>query len=155
MKYLYLSVLVMTSIYIPASNAGTENHQNDEKKIPTKQLPRWYTPQQVSNGKQIYNTHCIECHQPDARGNAKWNYKNDEGYYPAPPLNGTAHTWHHSISSLKRTIRVGGKPVGGTMPGFNATLSDQQIDDVISYFQSLWRDEIYSAWVRRNHTTAR
>ena len=46
-------------------------------------------------------------------------------------------------------MRNGGAPVGGWMPAFGATLSDEEIDAVLAYVQSLWSDEIYRAWLGR------
>ncbi len=35
------------------------------------------------------------------------------------------------------------------MPGFAQTLSDQDVIDVIAWFQDKWSDEIYAAWFAR------
>lgn len=35
------------------------------------------------------------------------------------------------------------------MPGFKDKLKDEEKLAVISYFQSLWTDEIYNAWLTR------
>ncbi|MGB0712589.1 MAG: thioredoxin fold domain-containing protein, partial [Gammaproteobacteria bacterium] len=72
------------------------------------------------------------------------------GKYPPPPLNGTAHAWHHSLDVLRRQIRLGGVPLGGAMPPFQDTLSAAQIDAAIAYFQSKWTDEVYGIWTQRN-----
>jgi mono/diheme cytochrome c family protein len=37
----------------------------------------------------------------------------------------------------------------GTMPGFAQTLSDQDVIDVIAWFQDKWSDEIYANWLIR------
>ncbi len=39
-----------------------------------------------------------------------------EWQLPASALNGTAHAWHHSIPQLARSIKEGGKKLGGVMP---------------------------------------
>lgn len=68
------------------------------------------------------------------------------GRFPPPPLNGTAHTWHHSMELLRRTIREGGIALGGRMPAFKNTLSSQEIDGVIAWFQAYWPDDKYANW---------
>jgi mono/diheme cytochrome c family protein len=72
-----------------------------------------------------------------------------DGSFPPPPLNGTAHTWHHPISLLLHTINNGGKALGGQIPAFGGKLSDAEKTAVIAYFQNRWPDEIYDAWIRR------
>ena len=34
------------------------------------------------------------------------------------------------------------------MPAFDEVLTDEQVDQAIAYFQSLWSDEIYSVWLK-------
>lgn len=111
---------------------------------------RWYTQEQVVNGTAIFETNCTECHGEGAQGTvADWRQKLTDGSYPPPPLNGSAHAWHHPLKALKRTIRNGGIPLGGKMPPFKDKLTDEEIDSVIAYFQSKWNNKIYSAWEER------
>jgi len=109
-------------------------------------IARWYTGQQVEQGKTLYLAHCIACHNQQATGTTEWRRTGADGNYPPPPLNGTAHAWHHALSVLERSIAQGGVPNGGVMPGFAATLSQQEIRATIAYFQSFWPDEIYARW---------
>jgi mono/diheme cytochrome c family protein len=113
---------------------------------------KWYTQSQLDLGKKIYSENCIGCHNKDAQGTFDWKQTGPDGSYPPPPLNGTAHAWHHSISVLKRTIAQGGIPLGGKMPGFGAKLNDDEQLAVISYFQSFWSNEIYQGWLQRGGT---
>ena len=110
---------------------------------------RWYTQIQVDQGRQLFLANCAECHGAAAQGTADWQTVQADGTYPPPPLNGTAHTWHHKLKGLKTTLKTGGAPYGGTMPGFADKLTDAQQDAVISYFQSRWNDKIYQAWIDR------
>ncbi|MEH6579158.1 MAG: cytochrome c [Amphritea sp.] len=110
---------------------------------------RWYTQTQVDQGKQLFLANCAQCHGAAAQGTADWQTVQADGNYPPPPLNGTAHTWHHKLKGLKTTLKTGGAPYGGTMPGFADKLSDDQQDAVISFFQSKWNDKIYQAWIGR------
>ncbi|MEW8432079.1 MAG: cytochrome c, partial [Candidatus Thiodiazotropha sp.] len=111
---------------------------------------RWYASQQVARGGKLYQQFCAECHKPDASGTTNWQQLDAKGNYPPPPLNGTAHTWHHPLSALRRTVIFGGVRLGGTMPGFGDKLQPQQIDDILAWVQSNWSDEIYAVWYQRD-----
>ncbi len=111
---------------------------------------RWYSSKQVASGELLFNQNCASCHGQNAEGTADWKKTDANGNYPPPPLNGSAHTWHHSRELLKSTIQDGGIKLGGVMPGFSDQLSDQEIDSVIAYFQSKWPDDIYLKWSERN-----
>lgn len=124
---------------------GGCGQSSDEPKV----SGRWYTQSQVSLGKKIYSENCVACHKEDAQGTTSWKEKTADGNYPPPPLNGTAHAWHHPLKLLKRVIAEGGVPLGGKMPGFANKLSEQEALAVISYFQNFWSDEIYQLWLSR------
>lgn len=110
---------------------------------------RWYTVSQVELGKKVYTENCIACHNENARGTTEWRQPLPDGSYPPPPLNGTAHAWHHPISVLKKVINEGGVPMGGKMPAFGGKLNDDEKLAVIAYFQNFWPDEIYQGWMKR------
>ncbi|HEC16393.1 MAG TPA: cytochrome c [Sedimenticola sp.] len=117
-------------------------------------MKRWYTPEQVAQGKALFARHCSECHGKNAASTPEWRKPGPDGHFPPPPLNGTAHTWHHPLPLLRRTIREGGIRLGGKMPGFQEKLSAAQIDAVIAWFQSLWPDNIYALWSGMRSPTA-
>ncbi len=118
---------------------------NNEPKIDG----RWYTQLQVDRGRVVFEKNCEECHGENARGTFNWTRKLPDGSYPPPPLNGSAHTWHHSLKLLKRTINNGGIPLGGTMPAFENKLTENEKNEVIAFFQSQWSKKIYDAWLKR------
>ena len=94
-------------------------------------------------GEKIYNKNCLSCHGPKGQGLAKdWKVKDENGNYPAPPLNGTAHTWHHSPEQLLYTINKGGVEMGGQMPAFEKRLTEEEKKALIEYMYSLWPKEI-------------
>ncbi|RMG34927.1 MAG: hypothetical protein D6720_08245 [Gammaproteobacteria bacterium] len=112
---------------------------------------RWYSQAQVDKGRKLFAENCAGCHGDQAQGLvADWKKPLANGSYPPPPLNGTAHAWHHPMAVLKRQIRVGGKPVGGVMPAFGDKLGDADMDAIIAYIQSKWPDNIYAAWSERS-----
>lgn len=103
---------------------------------------RWYTGDQLKLGKQVFADNCAACHG----NNAESIPNGTDSSYSAPPLNGSAHAWHHSMSILIRTINEGGKELGGKMPGFKDKLSDAEKNAAIAYFQSYWDDRLYGIW---------
>jgi len=109
----------------------------------------WYSKQQVSQGKQLFRQNCAACHGQNAESTPEWKKTDANGNYPSPPLNGTAHAWHHDLDLLRRTIREGGAKLGGQMPAFEGVLSAEEIDSVIAFFQSKWPDDIYQRWAGR------
>jgi mono/diheme cytochrome c family protein len=138
---MYKSVLVLClSLLIAGCDQG-----NSEPKV----NGRWYTQSQIDLGKKVYVENCISCHGENAQGTANWRDTLADGSYPPPPLNGTAHAWHHPIVILKKVIEEGGVPLGGKMPGFGDKLNEDEKLAVISYIQSYWPDEIYKAWISR------
>jgi mono/diheme cytochrome c family protein len=110
---------------------------------------RWYTADGVSRGDPIFARLCADCHGKKGQGSFTWRQRGADGKFPPPPLNGTAHAWHHPIRALGSQIKFGAPGGSGTMPGFAQTLSDQDVIDVIAWFQDKWSDEIYAAWLVR------
>lgn len=111
---------------------------------------RWYKPEHVSNGAKLYQQNCQACHGPEGVGTPNWRDKRADGSLPPPPLNGTAHTWHHPASSLLQTMRNGGVPLGGVMPGFGERLDNNQMASILAYINSLWPEEVYQQWLQIN-----
>ncbi len=108
---------------------------------------RWYSPAQVDQGRTLFAEHCGQCHGPHAEGAANWIKPDSQGLYPPPPLNGSAHAWHHPYPQLVKTIQHGTQ---GNMPGWAAVLSDTEISATIAYFQSFWPDRGYQLWLQRH-----
>ena len=111
---------------------------------------RWYTPDQVNQGTKLYRDNCASCHGVNAEATTNWKEKDSDGNFPPPPLNGTGHAWHHPIKILGAQIKFGAPGGQGSMPGFVDKLSDEQIVDVIAWFQDTWSDKVYAAWSEMN-----
>ena len=110
---------------------------------------RWYTQQQFELGKQVFTANCAQCHGGKGQGLVEdWKTPNPTGQFSAPPLNGSAHTWHHSTEVLMETINKGGIPLGGSMPSFQEVLSEEEKLAVIAFVQNLWNDETYGKWLK-------
>jgi len=113
------------------------------------QVTRDFDPAQIARGQIIFQKNCAGCHGQNAEGTTNWRKPLENGRYPPPPLNGTAHAWHHSTEELKQFILNGGPPGEGRMPGWANILTDQEIDDVLVWIKSLWPDEVYEGWYTR------
>lgn len=111
-------------------------------KVPQRQ----YDASQLSLGKRVYQTNCASCHGSQAQGDANWRKKGADGHYPAPPLNGSGHAWHHSTTVLRDVISNGSAPGKGKMPAWKNKLNEQEINAVIVWFQSSWPQPLYEAW---------
>ena len=108
---------------------------------------RWYSKEQVELGANVFKANCASCHGSNAEATPEWTKPDANGFYPPPPLNGTAHAWHHPFPMLKRTIEEGSQ---GRMPGWKGRLSEEEIESVIAWFQSLWPDRGYQLWLQRH-----
>jgi mono/diheme cytochrome c family protein len=112
---------------------------------------RWYTRVQVERGAPLFRQNCAVCHGNEAQGLSEdWKQPLPDGNYPPPPLNGSAHAWHHPLRVLQRTIQHGGAPVGGQMPAFGQKLTEEEQLAIIAWFQEKWSDEIYALWYERS-----
>ncbi len=101
-------------------------------------------------GKTTFEKNCISCHGASAQGLSKdWKQKLPNGNFPAPPLNGTAHAWHHSPKVLLTTINNGGAVLGGWMPGFKDKLSEDEKQGLLDYIYSLWPAELQQKYDKR------
>ena len=106
-------------------------------------------PLRLADGQATFQKHCAVCHGEAAQGLVEDWRKPVNGKYPPPPLNGTAHTWHHPFSQLKRLVKNGTADLGGSMPAWGDQLSDRKIENTLHYIIQLWPDEIYEAWKKR------
>ncbi len=135
--------LVAAFLTALAAISACESDQKSEAAI----AGRWYTASQVSNGETLFDSHCAACHGQRASGLADdWRKTDSAGNYPPPPLNGTAHAWHHPLVMLEKTLAEGGAEYGGLMPGFSGSLTRAERLATIAYFQSLWSAETYAKW---------
>ncbi|MEX0740483.1 MAG: c-type cytochrome [Pseudohongiella sp.] len=114
---------------------------------------RWYTEAQVERGRKTFGQYCAACHGANAEATPNWRTLDANGNYPPPPLNGSAHAWHHPLAVLSMVIEEGGEPMGGVMPAWGDTLGDADIVEVIASFQSYWPEEIYDLWLERERAS--
>ncbi len=103
---------------------------------------------QVGRGEIVYRTHCAVCHGANLEGQPNWQVRKPDGRLPAPPHDASGHTWHHPDEHLFALTKQGVAPplapqgYESDMPGFAASLSDDEIWDVLAYIKSRWPPEI-------------
>ena len=146
-----LTLIVMAFIILGCGSSENTNIQERASTIDTSakqhKTGRWYTIAQKEKGLKVFANNCAVCHGDRAQETVDWKTPTAAGHYPPPPLNGTAHAWHHPLSVLQMVIRKGGKPLGGVMPAWEGVLSEEEINAAIAAFQSYWPDEVYQRWL--------
>jgi len=105
----------------------------------------------VARGALVFQDNCAQCHGPEAQGHPDWQHAKQQGYAAAPPLDGTGPATKMKkaaiVAVIKNGVKYGGQPV---MPGWKGRMSDQDIDDVITWFQALWPTDVYAVWQKQN-----
>jgi mono/diheme cytochrome c family protein len=144
-RYLTLVLVALSLISCSQDSSGSSEQKDTEKAA---KLARNFDTKKIKSGRQLYLKNCTVCHGIYAEGAPDWQKRNPDGTFPAPPLNGTGHAWHHPHEALVDTIKHGTIRLGGNMPPWKDRLSDQEINDIIIWFQSKWPDELYQAWQR-------
>ena len=128
--------------------AASSKHADEPMQAPQNTVMRKLDSEKIRRGKIVYRTNCAVCHGKNGESTPDWRKQGADGKYPPPPLNGDAHTWHHSTDTLTKTIREGSPPEIGNMPGWGDKLTDEEIDDVIVWITSIWPAEIYDIWYK-------
>jgi len=88
---------------------------------------------QPAQGKELYDKNCAACHGPGGRGLPGWQYQPRA----APPLDSSAHAWHHEDAQLLAMILDKPAP-DSVMPAWRGVLTRENALDVIAYIKSLW-----------------
>lgn len=108
---------------------------------------RYQDVHQIARGQAVYVQHCLACHGAEGKGpSGDWRIRDAAGRFPPPPLDDSAHAWHHPTAVLLDVIREGSPGGQGNMPAWKDRLSEQQMQDVVAYIKSLWSDEVYQLW---------
>lgn len=115
------------------------------------QSNRLFSTESLFRGVRLFQEHCGQCHGPEAQGHPDWQ---NPQVVAAPPLNGSGNVWKRNKQDLIAVIKNGanrkGEPV---MPAWKGRLSDQEIEDIINWFQALWPADVYERWRKANVST--
>jgi mono/diheme cytochrome c family protein len=151
MKNKYLPLITVSFLLLTACGDEKTNSKVTTEQQKSDVVASNFNQQEVMRGEIVFKNNCQTCHGEKGIGQVEnWRKALPNGKYPAPPLNGTGHTWHHSGTALLNTINSGGIAIGGTMPPFKDVLSDKDKRAVFSYIQSLWPEKIYQMWLQKN-----
>jgi mono/diheme cytochrome c family protein len=101
----------------------------------------------VAEGEAVYLAHCASCHGTRLQGQPKWQEPLPDGGYPAPPHDGSGHTWRHSDQQLFEATKFGGRfsAAPGSvshMPPFENVLSEDEVWDALAFVKSRWPAEL-------------
>jgi len=86
-----------------------------------------------AHGEALYKTYCASCHGPSGQGEFNWMNK-DRG---APPLDSSAHAWHHEDAQLVSMILDKPAP-DSRMPPWRGILTRDDAIDIVAYIKTLW-----------------
>ena len=84
-------------------------------------------PEVLAQGQRLYASTCAACHGASGEGFA-------QAGMPAPPLDGSAHSWHHADEQIVGWLRNGGV----RMPAVAADWSDEEVAAVLAFVKSRW-----------------
>lgn len=144
-----LSGLLLSACDQPADPVAAQRPAIDGSRTEAAPLDRQLDPAQVARGLAIYEKHCAECHGAEGRGlPGDWRVRDAEGKFPAPPLDDSAHAWHHPTAALLYVIYEGSPGGAGNMPAWKDKLSEQEMRGVVAYIKSLWSDPVYRQWLK-------
>jgi len=94
-------------------------------------------PDQLATGKRVYDATCAACHGAKGEGQPNWKVPVN-GVFPAPPHDGSGHTWHHPDQVLLEVIANGSGLPNSAMPAYADILTEQERVAVLAYIKTFW-----------------
>ncbi len=124
---------LVAAVVLTGPGAPSRGPEISEKSLPPLDQAR------VARGEKIYQAKCAGCHGRRGEGEnpAAPLTPDEQGRYPAPPLDGSAHAWHHTDEELVDFIAQG-SPRNPRMKAWKEELTREEIRDVVEYIKSLW-----------------
>ncbi|RYH07173.1 cytochrome c [Tropicimonas sp. IMCC6043] len=103
------------------------------------------TPAQIESGEALYAENCASCHGENREGQPDWRRRLETGRMPAPPQDGTGHSFTHTDADLFAMTKFGIIAVvpgyESDMPAFEGVLSDPEIAHILSFLKAGWPKE--------------
>jgi mono/diheme cytochrome c family protein len=147
-----LSLIAVGVVVVSACSKKEEAGPPSTAAVPLKLEPL-VSVEAVAAGARLFLENCAQCHGPEAQGHPDWG--NRAVPAAAPPLNGTGSDVKRSKRELIAVIKQGVKKNGDQMmPAWQGRLSDQEIEQIITWFQALWPPEAYERWQKANAPVA-
>ena len=147
----WLGLMLMLGLLVACSEDKKKPVATEQTEAPAVGKDARFDAKNITRGALVYQENCAQCHGPEAQGHPDWQHAKQQGYSAAPPLDGTGPAAKMKkseiIAVIKNGVKYKGEPV---MPGWNGRVSDQDIEDVITWFQALWPSEVYANWQRQN-----
>ena len=147
---LIIFILISSALLFSCDDKIKEGSSSSAKKPIIKRDVNFLS---FSRGLKLYQKNCASCHGKNAEGTSDWRKTDSDGMFPPPPLNGTGHTWHHPTKVLVNIIKNGTAKIGGKMPAWKEKLSEQEINDILTWIKAQWPDEIYAAWYTNDQSS--
>jgi len=110
---------------------------------------RQYDKNMLMRGERVFQTNCAVCHGSGGEGKPGWQQPGPDGLLLPPPLDNNGRAWRLSSSQMKQFIRQGSPHGRSNMPAWQGKLSDQEIDEVVTWITAQWSDAIYLEWVTK------
>lgn len=138
-----IGVLIIAGVYYFAGNSGgtgTGVGDGEVKETPS-DVPS--DADSIARGAETYGKLCVSCHGKNGEGERPEDmYAVDaNGFVVAPPLDSSAHAWHHSDTALVDFI-LNGSPQNPRMRAWKDTLDRQSALELVAYMKSLWSPEV-------------
>jgi mono/diheme cytochrome c family protein len=151
------AMLVLAGLTLLPGEARAHSHYHGHSVTTTKfgmADPR--DPKVAALGKHVYEEHCAVCHGKNGEGQPNWRQRKPDGTLPAPPHDGSGHTWHHSDEQNFKYTKFGGAALAlrgfkSGMPGFKDVLSDREIRAALAHIKTFWPRHIRERHGRRHH----
>lgn len=133
-------IAVAAIVVLTAAGLGYWLMARDSTGTPEISLTR---AEKLALGQQVYAAQCARCHGLYFEGQPDWRVRLPNGRLPAPPHDGSGHTWHHPDSYLFGITKYGMAPYAppgyeSDMPAYEGILSDEEIVSVLVYIKAHW-----------------
>lgn len=134
-KKSYIVFIVVILLFVVIAGCSRSSSVSEEKIE--------LSPTLVAEGEKLFNANCTKCHGDKGIGESSDVYIRDErgdlvATPAAPPLDDTAHAWHHTDGELVGIILNGSPQRNTRMMAWKEILSEDDARAIVAYIKSLW-----------------